>query len=70
MFATNVIDTLEDYIRVQEDHIWILKLFAISGNGVFILYRLVGAGSIGNCVGISIIMIVESVHVNTHHYYN
>ena len=45
-------------MRVQEDHICILKLFPISGNGVFI-YRLVGTGGIWNCVGMSIIMMVE-----------
>ena len=45
-------------MRVQEDHICILKLFPISGNGAFI-YRLVGTGSIGNYVGMSIIMMVE-----------
>ena len=56
--ATNVIVALQDYIRVQEDHICILKLFPISGNGVFI-YKLVGTGSIGNCVCMSIIMMVE-----------
>ena len=54
--ATNVIVTVQDYyvsIRVQQDHIVIIKLFPISGNGVF-MYRLLATRSIGNCVCMSI----------------
>ena len=36
MSATEVIVTVRDYIRVQEDHICFLKCSKISGNGVFI----------------------------------
>ena len=58
MSATKVIFTVQNCIRVQEDHIYILKCSKISGNGVFI-YKLMKIRSIGNCVGMSIIMMVE-----------
>ena len=35
-YLPQMLSTVQNYIRVQKDHVIIMKLFPISGNGVFI----------------------------------